>query len=287
MAVLDEVRGIFVSIQAAGKDLDELDAQHHPGQGKSCPTLTTYVEAVDNAEFAIRLAVDQTYAWGLPHHGLAFFVKVDGKRIRGRILEGPHITSCGPWVKTIRGQCDPHGGSGRWLEKRFKFREVNIDQVEEETDASTATDELGMVQVKVCRVKVGQPLGEPPLYGAGEPDSLELSEKSLKGKAISHVTSYSEARSFRLPSTRHLERHPGDTGPIAIFQFRYGSREALKQESVVPRTPDPPSTVGGLPNAERDRMDGLFASTQVMIETVAGFRIKCESDERPDFTPED
>ncbi|RYP32298.1 hypothetical protein DL767_005273 [Monosporascus sp. MG133] len=241
MAVLDEVRGIFVSIQAAGKDLEELDAQHHPGQGKSCPTLTTYVEAVDNAEFAIRLTVDHNYAWGLPHHGLAFFIK---------------------------------------------FREVNIDQVEEETDAS-ATDELGMVQVKVCRVKVGQPLGEPPLYGAGEPDSFELSEKSLKGKAVSHVTSYSEARGFRLPSTRHLERHPGDTSPIAIFQFRYLSREALKQESVVPRTPDLPSTVGGVPNAESDRLDGLFASTQATIETIAGLHIKCESGESPDFTRED
>ncbi|RYP54010.1 hypothetical protein DL768_001160 [Monosporascus sp. mg162] len=284
MAVLDEVRGIFVSIQAAGKDLEELGAQHHPGQGKSCPTLTTYVEAVDNAEFAIRLAVDHTYAWGVPHHGLAFFIKVDGRRIRGRILEGPHITSCGPWVKIIRGQCGPHGGSGRWLEKRFKFREVNI--VGEETGAS-ATEALGMVQVKVCRVKVGQPLGEPPLYGVGEPDSFELSEKSLKDKAISHVTSYSEARSFRLPSTRHLERHSGDTGPIAIFQFRYGSREALQKESVLPRTPDPPSTVGGLPNAERDRTDSLFASTRAATETVAGLRMKCESDESPNITRED
>ncbi|RYO84202.1 hypothetical protein DL764_009368 [Monosporascus ibericus] len=281
MAVLDEVRGIFVSIQAAGKDLKELNAQQHPGQGKSCPTLTAYVEAVDNAEFAIRLAVDQTYAWGLPHHGLAFFIKVDGKRVRGRVLEGPHIISCGPWVKTVRGQCDPHGGSGRWLEKRFKFREVSI--VEEETGVS-ATDELGVVQVKVCRVKVGQPLGEPPLYGAGEPDSFELSENSLKGKAISHVTSYSEARDFRFPSARHLERYPGDTGPIAIFQFRYQSREALKQKFVALRTPNPPSTVGGLPKAERHHMDGLFASTQATIETVAELHTKCESDESPDFT---
>ncbi|RYO78440.1 hypothetical protein DL766_001503 [Monosporascus sp. MC13-8B] len=167
MAVLDEVRGVFATIQATGKELEELDAQHHPGQGKPCPTLTTHVEAVDNAEFAISLAVD-------------------GKRIRGRILEGPHITSCGPWVRTIRGQCDHDGSSGRWLEKRFKFREVSI--VGEETDGPT-TDGLGMIQVRVCRVKVGQPLGEPALYGAGEPGSFGLSEKSLKGKAISHVTS--------------------------------------------------------------------------------------------------
>ncbi|RYP52552.1 hypothetical protein DL769_010650 [Monosporascus sp. CRB-8-3] len=285
MAVLDEVRGIFVSIQAAGKKLEELDAQRYPGQDKSCPTFTTYVEAVDNAEFASRLAVDDTYAWGLPRHGLAFFVRVDGKRIRGRILEGPQIPSCGTWVKTIRGQCDPDGGSGRWLEKRFKFREVNVVE-EEETDASTP-DELGMIQVKVCRVKVGQPLGEPPLYGAGDPDSFELSEKSLKSKAISHVTSYSEGRSFRLPSTRHLERHPGDTGPIAIFQFRYRSREALKQALVVPRMPDPPSKVGGLSGAERDRADEPSASTRATVNAVADLLIKCEFGGSPDFAPED
>ncbi|RYP11123.1 hypothetical protein DL765_007872 [Monosporascus sp. GIB2] len=222
MAILDEVRGISVTIQATDKELEELGAQRHPGQGKSCPTLTTYAEAVHSAEFAIRLTVNDTYAWGLPHHGLAFFVKADGKRVRGRILEGRRITSCGPWDKSIRGQCEPDGGSGQWLEKRFKFPRAE----EEETGAST-TDELGMIQVKVCRVKVGQPLGEPPLYGAGEPDSFELSEKSPKGRAISHVTPYSEARSFRPPSTRHLEPHPGDTGPIANFQFRYRSRGHL------------------------------------------------------------
>ncbi|RYP65804.1 hypothetical protein DL771_008105 [Monosporascus sp. 5C6A] len=286
MAVLDEVRGISVSIQAAGRELEELDVQHHPGQGKSCPTLTTYVEAVDNAEFAVRLVVEHTYAWGLPHHGLAFFINVDGKRVRGRILEGPHITSCGPWAKIIRGQCDPYGGSGTWLEKRFKFRKVNVDQVKDGANAS-ATDNLGVVQVKVCRVKVGQPLGEPPPYGAGEPETFELSEKSLKGSAISHVTSYSEARGFRLPSTRHLERHPGDTGPIAIFQFRYRSREALKQEFVVPRTPDPPSTAGGPSKGETDRIDRLFASTQAEIETVAEPLAQCEFDESPDSTRED
>lgn len=58
-----------------------------------------------------------------------------------------------------------------------------------------------------------------------------MAEKALKGRAISHYAFIAGGES----TTK-------SKGLIAVFRFKYRSRECLEQELIIPRTPSPEPT---------------------------------------------
>jgi hypothetical protein len=69
MAVLDEAPGVRVTIQIDNQDFTEyidLDAsKRNSGMDFKCLIIAKYIQAIDDAEFGINVAIeDDKYAWG-------------------------------------------------------------------------------------------------------------------------------------------------------------------------------------------------------------------------------
>lgn len=97
MAVLDGLPGVEITVVVDGKDLHEYqDADMEDDED----TVTKYIEAVDNANFAIKIKV----AKGATFKGnrLSFKVLVDGARI-SRPLMGPLRRQKPTHVHMVRG----------------------------------------------------------------------------------------------------------------------------------------------------------------------------------------
>ncbi|OBT84597.1 hypothetical protein VE02_06330 [Pseudogymnoascus sp. 03VT05] len=70
--------------------------------------------------------------------------------------------------------------------------------------------------------------------------NLELSEKAIKGQALSHGTEFGEAIQCQ-ERTKIFGTKPqrGSSDPAAVFIFRYRSREALQAEHIIQRAESP------------------------------------------------
>lgn len=86
--IIDEVPGLKVAVQMGGVDVKEYDAPEAGDDDQDCPTLTKYIECIDDAFFAVRYRVNGQYRFG-DHknpHSLRFKIKVDGRWIRSNII---------------------------------------------------------------------------------------------------------------------------------------------------------------------------------------------------------
>ncbi|KAK7932154.1 hypothetical protein PG985_002866 [Apiospora marii] len=137
-------------------------------------------------------------------------------------------------VKT--GDCPPFQS----LSINADFRKVEDDHSDRVQRDKAKTKDLGVIEVRVFRIILREATDFQAGTAARKQD-LELSEKALKGKAISHGASYGRPTTGAPTNSFEAEDIPEDDGPIAIFRFLYRSRDALKQELIIPRSPSPPA----------------------------------------------
>ncbi|KAI1469458.1 uncharacterized protein F4812DRAFT_470407 [Daldinia caldariorum] len=246
MAILRDVPGIQVTVQVAGNDAIEYEDPDASEGGETrdatCPTSIKYIECVDEAEFAIKLRVDDTYQWGHKNNALMTHLRLDGKSVSGIIVSQTARVN-GTAIGINKGEYAYCTQTDRWLFRKFKFSAVDVvddsNKSRVEKDVKIARH-LGLIQVKVFRcIPLGTYRKPTPRSDFQQSDKLELAEKSLKGKAISHGTSFSSGQHTRTPNNRRVAYIDGYDKPIAMFQFHYRSREALKREMVIPRSPSP------------------------------------------------
>lgn len=259
MAIIQEVPGIKVTILVGGQEATEYDAHDGPDPPPHCPTSLKYVECVDEAEFSIKLEVDVHYAWGFRNHCLSLRTYVDGKSIAGRVVRSENVFPGFPWTKTVIGKRELDRESGLWFSRKLKFTGVQIvddshhERVQRDLNIAKG---LGVIEVRVLRViNNGLEEARPRLSSRNqELNTFELAEKSLKGKSISHGASFSPPEQTSKPISYNCRTLPEDNGSIAVFQFHYRSKEALKRELIIPRTPSLSPTIGPLSPAERNRL---------------------------------
>ncbi|KAI0480143.1 hypothetical protein GGR56DRAFT_624735 [Xylariaceae sp. FL0804] len=196
-----------------------------------------------------------------------------------------------------------------WKIQKCKFSAIKIvdDSVKEriENDKKAAQN-LGQIIIQVERVIEARPLRrleareeEDARRPANPDEAFELAEKSLKGQAISHSSSWSVGRCIPPPTIYKAEPIAEDDGPIAEYRFYYKSREALKQAMIIPRTPSPPlasstDSSQGVQNMSREELERL---AQERLEQIRRDRegikeehkprIKRELDELVDLTSDD
>ncbi|KAI1483800.1 hypothetical protein F4774DRAFT_104262 [Daldinia eschscholtzii] len=264
MAVLEDVPGIEVVVQVAGRDAIEYEdpnASERETRDATCPTSTKYIECIDGAEFSIRTTITNAYQWGHNKNGVDLRLRVDGNAIYGSVLMARDMIN-GVVTKIKKGQKSYCTRINKWVLQRFKFSAVDVvddskkDRIEDDIKIAK---HLGLIEVRIFRCI---PLGSRPAammrptFKQG--DKLELAEKSLKGKAISHGTSLSSRECVPAPRPCKVMYPDGLNNPIAVFQFHYRSRgmtdkyelnqngiymanfpDALKREMVIPRTPSP------------------------------------------------
>ncbi|KAI1781403.1 hypothetical protein F4818DRAFT_398916 [Hypoxylon cercidicola] len=255
MAVLEDVPGIKVVVVVAGNEANEYDDPNAADQEHSaCPISSKYIECVDGAEFSVKAYVNKDYAWGYRDHSLVQRFTVDGKHLQSPVIK-QFDREC-THVEGYQGYCDR---TKQWFCQKCKFSVIStVDDAKNDRIKSDIklAEHLGMIQVTISRCIVTKH-HVPPGHGPSikSIDKWELAEKSLKGRAMSHGTSFStqeKTRPQNTVTTRVLEE---DGGPIAIFRFHYRSRDALKREMVIPRSPSP----GSRPVAQmsRDELERL------------------------------
>lgn len=128
MAVLDEVPGVEITVQVAGRDATEYDdpdaAQREPSEAAEVPTSIKYIECVGGAEFTITTRVQNTYGWGYMNHSLSSNVYVDGKSVNGHLISQSHLYN-GLNTRITKGNTAYDHTTGQWLLQRFKFSAIS------------------------------------------------------------------------------------------------------------------------------------------------------------------
>ncbi|KAI2470387.1 hypothetical protein F4781DRAFT_390782 [Annulohypoxylon bovei var. microspora] len=244
MAIIEGRPGIGVTVVVAGRDATEYNdpdaLEHQPNEAASCLTSTKYIECIDGANFSVNYHVSEYHNWGYRGHSLRFDLKVDGILVFSRITEKHHLID-GHTIAKIYEKESYNRETRQWSGQKFKFSAITtVDDVKKdrvEGDMKIAKD-LGIIEVKVYRCINKGDCG-PSNHGHNAIKSIgrELSEKALKGKAISHGTSFSSPNIIKTPRFVDATLLAEDNGPIAVFRFHYRSRDALKREMIIPRTP--------------------------------------------------
>ncbi|KAJ3568174.1 hypothetical protein NPX13_g6511 [Xylaria arbuscula] len=290
MAISESVPGIAVTVQCDKQPLPEFedpDAHDHNDDAAAYPIETKYVECIDNAHFQICLVVDSSYDWSYRNHVLVAVISVDRQWVRGQIIK-QRPEDNGYYKHRVNGK-EVCNSLGTWSVRRFIFSAVKtsvclspnalsslltyliVDEAKKERvegDRKIANG-LGTIHVDFFRATIRAPsTGHVTDANSG---GFELAEKALKGKAISHGTSYGHClpllKNTDLNWTRYGAREaiptpkfsktdylPEDNGPIVTFKFFYRSRDALKRELIIPRSPSRSPTIEDLTPAERDRL---------------------------------
>ncbi|KAI0386078.1 hypothetical protein F5Y04DRAFT_115530 [Hypomontagnella monticulosa] len=254
MAVLEELPGVEITVQVAGRDATEYD---HPDAREqqldgaaNVPTSNKFIECVDGSEFTITAKVRDTYKWGYKNHVLSLRFSADGKWLESPLMSQSDNYGGRLHIRVVEGHKAYCHQTKRWLLQRCKFSAIStVDDSKKERvekDIKAAKD-VGLIRCRIYRcIRLGASDFQPSIEKGTK---SELAEKALKGKAISHGISFSSENTVA-PSYSHAEDLTEDNGPIAIFQFHYRSRDALKREMVIPRTPSP----GPAPDPEIARM---------------------------------
>ncbi|KAI3323737.1 hypothetical protein HD806DRAFT_72446 [Xylariaceae sp. AK1471] len=259
MAIHEDVPGLEVTVRCNERPLHELedpDATDNDDAAAS-PMACKYIECVDDAEFDVAITVTNDYEWGYRNHVLVATVYVDGKHIRGSVIRSPETQYGVPVTRLVKGQeVVATGYTNLWSLRKFRFATVKTidDALKErvESDLKIAKS-LGTIEIKFTRAIEYGPTSS---RGASDVKSgnFELAEKSLKGKAVSHGTTYGICEAIAPPRWLDVRDILEDKGPIAIFKFMYRSRDALKRELIIPRSPSHSPALEGLTPAQRDRL---------------------------------
>ncbi|KAI2613313.1 hypothetical protein GGR54DRAFT_643109 [Hypoxylon sp. NC1633] len=246
---VEDVPGIEVTVVVDGHDAMEYDdpnlADQELGRAAECPTSSKYIECIDNGKFYIKANVHPDFSWGLQEtFSLNLWLYVDGMVVAGVNVKRPGhgMTGSTPRKSEIHGRLCYCHKTEKWLLQECNFSAISTvddagnDRVKRDIAAAKG---LGVIEVRVDRVITHGRHSRSP-HRPRDRANLELSEKALKGKAISHRVSFSSSRITQCPETSiRWSSYNGDEGPMAIFRFHYRSRDALKREMIIPRTPSP------------------------------------------------
>ncbi|RYP19650.1 hypothetical protein DL765_003243 [Monosporascus sp. GIB2] len=264
MAIINGLRGVDVTIRIDGQTATEYadpDAAA-AGDAGSCKTSSRYIECKDKAKFTVHLKVTKDYPWGHRNHSLNIGIFIDGEYAKGELCrEGDTLFQ--PWERdvshrTIRLRGNQPGQQDRYVAQAFEFSGIKkVDDAPDERVASEVSKakNLGMIEVKFFRcIELG---GADVAPQTSREQSTEFATKALKGKATSHMTSYSPPTPTTAPHYIKCNNLRADNGPIAIFRFIYRSKgnnrflpllpmistdakpyiEGLIAEAIIPRAP--------------------------------------------------
>ncbi|KAI1740581.1 hypothetical protein F4680DRAFT_447905 [Xylaria scruposa] len=257
MAIHDDVPGIEVTVRCNGEPLHELEDPyaHDKDDAADCPSTTKYIECVDDTEFDVSIEVGSDYQWGYRDHVLTVEIYIDGKHANGVTIHSTETDYNRRCKRPIEGWYMVSSSTGSFVLQKFKFTAIKtVDDIQKERverDMKIAKS-LGTIEAKFYRTIEEGPTTTTPIAADPNSGTLELAEKSIKGEGISHGTSHGSRKTIKTPKFIRTLEIEEDDGPILIMKFVYRSRDALKRELIIPRSPSP--TLENLTPAERDRL---------------------------------
>ncbi|KAF7888086.1 uncharacterized protein EAF02_002627 [Botrytis sinoallii] len=248
MAVLEDVRGIEVTVCVDKQALQEYD-DHEPecvsaeagGYDKATKTVSKYIESTTGNVFYVNLEIRKAYKFDSPN--ISFQVFVDGMKVCSR--------HCGkkdaPLTKKMKGVTDELE-NGKVFLMPLKFSDI-ITTTDDSKLASIKEDATRMSVVGEIVVKVyrrgertrsknqSKRLNVPKNLAAVSSESVH--EKALKGQAMSHSTTLGAPQATKAIILWNMSYLDGKDRPIAVYRFKYRSKESLKSLLILERTPEP------------------------------------------------
>ncbi|KAH0339329.1 hypothetical protein KCU81_g7237, partial [Aureobasidium melanogenum] len=231
MAVLDGLPGVEIAVVVDTKDLPEYQDSDTANKED---TVTKYIEAVDGANFAakIKLTKDFVFKGDL----ICVQVRIDGTRVCGLCLV-PADVQAGSYnynVDNIR----VNNESARRL--KFKVLETVSEEDAGVSDNRERVQNMGKIEIRVDhenKTGVGTSTND---YQSPVIDESVISEKDVKGKAITHTYGLGEEIEVKSGNVVwYTAPVLGVKSPAATFVFHYRSKAALKDLLIIPRTPAP------------------------------------------------
>ncbi|KAM3067561.1 hypothetical protein ACMFMF_009560 [Clarireedia jacksonii] len=298
MAIIDKLPGIKVTVTVNGEDLQEYpdedgpqDVQYKKTTAPPGFSSSKFIECVSDEEFTIALEVGPPFKLDPRYEALLFEVDIDGISIACLAFEREAIQYY-PRRAHISESIRRINKTQRAVSK-LKFMQIKkVDDAESDRiKADTKLiDNLGEILVSVFGFTRG---GVRALSSRNSPaKSLvrEVAEKALKGKTVSHGVSFGAEVIKNSPSHSKRQRiYPDGSIAIAIFKFKYRSREALQSELIIPRSPSPELiAITSAPNDARDRTqpsarEQRIAALKQEIDQIKqeGAQETCSSRKRP------
>ncbi|KAI5360094.1 hypothetical protein Slin15195_G119560 [Septoria linicola] len=299
MAIHPAFPDMAISLKVAGTALPEYgddeatpDQEAHAVRYVEVPDIASRSEAEDSAidddedrdegsvEFEIHadihaLTPDSYYIKGvaeenLKEYGLAFHISVDGDDVDALLIYDVLIRISYPDGKTCISK-------GQYIDAEtvLPYRLKSIKMIDAAAAAARGArtpaekeklEQLGTVKIVVHHVRK-QGRSAPARSEYKDRTILGLDEVDLKGKAVSHSVGFGAAVEDRGGAAfSEVQYIDIENGPVAVYEFRYRSREALQDERIIPRTPSP--SAGSDHAAE------------------AGTEPKDEDDDLPNLTPD-
>ncbi|KAI1873395.1 hypothetical protein JX265_005017 [Neoarthrinium moseri] len=246
--------GLQAQVHVGGKAATEYDAPSENAAAKSPQILkplsvTKYIECFNDAEFSVALSVSNHYGFDAPvPHMLNIAIYVDGNWVTGEMCRMDQ-TELQPWKAIVHGRSLIKGkGKGRGQGKQgiqtFKFKSIKTvdddDSIRVDSDCRAAVN-MGTVDIKFFRVQVNGS-SEKYMNNLLGAKNLELAEKALKGRTVSHGTTFSDFVELDKPKPLLSSKCAliyGDNGPFATIKLIYRSKDALIKEGIVSRPPNP------------------------------------------------
>ncbi|KAI9648089.1 hypothetical protein NHQ30_002718 [Ciborinia camelliae] len=261
MAVLEAVRGIKVTVCVDDQALQEYDDNQFKtipgdvGDYQASRTVARYVESCTDKEFSIKVEVDETYKFDSPTLSLRIFI--DGSRV-----------------------CSPHTDFDKKMPWTKLLTNCFLEGVDDSKLASVKEDAkrlsvVGEIVVKVYRRgerRQSSRQSHPVKFNVDT--STPVHERALKGKAMSHGTALGAPQAIEAPVYWNIDFIDGKDYPIAIYRFKYRSKESLKSLLILPRTPEPspspsPSPIPDVASGPFD-LDNLDAAQKVQLQEFLG-----------------
>ncbi|KAK1459320.1 hypothetical protein CMEL01_02319 [Colletotrichum melonis] len=304
MAVIDSLPETKVSIRVNGSEDDciEYDDPDPPksasSRGAANHTTSKIIESQVDARFSIHYEIRNRPNWINGKNWLALELHIDGQYVS--------INYCGPGqlinqniVSTIDSFGDRFSKPGKDIRRHFKF--ASIKTAEESNGQlsgnQSIVEHLGIIEVTVFRVKLeGQ---RPRTPEKSRTESIRnVSEIAIKGKNISHSTSFTEGIEKKWSKMERIFKRRDETQRIARFFFRYKSRDSLQIDGIIPRNPSlsppspefspppPPQAVANLPLADIMRLaQERLEQLEPKVKREPGTGVKREADEETDTRP--
>ncbi|ATZ50290.1 hypothetical protein BCIN_05g06580 [Botrytis cinerea B05.10] len=246
MAVLDKLPGLEFYFEVNGERLEEYDDDEEVeikpgpvGKYQSSRTVAKYIEAVTGAAFGIKCHISSGFKMDSPN----LFIKVyaDGNYAEGKVAKYPYLESTLTFDGPLIFYPMSGGSAERYARQHYRFSELDISSDEARLSSlskdKVKAEKVGTIEIKIWRGSESTPSRPSEYEYRAIPGKFH--EKALKGQAKSHSVSYSPETIIPAQNYVQLTKLDGEDYPIAIYKFKYRSKESLKQLLIIERTPEP------------------------------------------------
>ncbi|KAF2471626.1 uncharacterized protein BDR25DRAFT_222507, partial [Lindgomyces ingoldianus] len=208
---------------------------HDDEEEQGPDAVTKYIESKTGSEFQVRSSFPRPF----PGTTVLVDIHLDGRRVCGTFAHQECMAGAGC---TIIQSGVPSYARDQWFERTFCFAELTIDDsgiLPVRDKLKKTLDRIGEISVYFYKTRNLQQKDSHTFNGADISTVGTISEKVLKGKALSHEVSLQKPRQIRNRTVYEFEYIQPQKEPFASFCFRYRSRIALKALCIIPRSSSP------------------------------------------------